>query len=128
MEGPCRILEFRSISLDDLEVLTRAGLHFAGSYTQHGLIVLHTDKSLLAGSWKKLQVDGALADVDWLQRDAGEVAIQLRASPTSIEGVHNVEVGSCILHMTSVSAQEMPADKPPLLAMEPASQGAYCDS
>ena len=73
-------------------------------------------------------MDGALADVDWLQRDAGEVAIQLRASPTSIEGVHNVEVGSCILHKASVSAQEMPADKPPLLAMEPASQGAYCDS
>ncbi|CAL8462582.1 g2115 [Coccomyxa elongata] len=43
------------------------------------------------GSWKRLQMDGALADVDWLQQDGGQVDIQLRASPTSTKGVQNVE-------------------------------------
>ena len=47
---------------------------------------------MAAGSWRKLEVDDALADVEWLQRDGGQVGIELRASPSSTDGVHNVEV------------------------------------
>ncbi len=48
-----------------------------------------------AGTWSKLEVADALAGVEWLQLEGGEVGIQLRASLSSTDGVHNVEVRAC---------------------------------
>jgi len=47
-------------------------------------------------------MDDALADVQWLQRDGGEVGIQLRGSQSSTHGVHNVQVGAGLMSQLTI--------------------------
>lgn len=47
-------------------------------------------------------MDEALAHVQWLQRDGGEVGIELRGSQSSTHGVHNVEVGADLMSQLTI--------------------------
>ncbi len=51
---------------------------------------------LFTGAWVREAVGRELANIPWLSKDSGLAAFQLTTSATSTEGLHDVEVASCV--------------------------------